>query len=123
MPALSICTACPPVSAPSAVTGSSSWRSSHSRFAPSRAIVCSGTIEPRRRLTSSSPYSRSIPSQRASVILVIPLAEVGARALGGLGRREHLCVALFLREVPLDLRFHVDGHGFSFDFVCVFFGS
>src|SRR5205814_8695162 len=77
-------------------TGSSRCSSSQRRSAPSRAIVCSGTIEPWSRSTSSAVYVRSMPSQRAaSLIVVVPLAELGAGALGGLGPRQHLRLVVF----------------------------
>src|SRR5919198_518104 len=109
-PAFTICTAWPPVSAPGAVTGSSPWRSSHSRSAPRRAVVCSGTTEPRRRSTSSAVYVRSMPSQRASLIVVVPLAEVRTRALGGLGARENLVSRVRILLLDLYERLGVDGH-------------
>src|SRR5579884_870427 len=65
-PARTICTAWPPVRAPSARTGLSLRISSQRRSAPSRASVCSSTTEPRRRTTSSAVYVRSMPLQRSS---------------------------------------------------------
>src|SRR5215208_1067838 len=66
-PALAICTACPPVSAPSAATWSRSPSSRHSRSAPTRARVCSTRTWGRSRCTSSAVYSRRTPRQRGLV--------------------------------------------------------
>src|SRR5215208_2056030 len=66
-PALAICTACPPVSAPSAATWSRSPSSRHSRSAPTRARVCSTSTWGRSRCTSSAVYSRRTPRQRGLV--------------------------------------------------------
>src|SRR5581483_6930387 len=66
-PARTHCTACAPVMAESAVTGSSPWRSSHSRAAPRLARVCSTVTRPRRRTTSLARYGRVMPCQRRSL--------------------------------------------------------
>src|SRR5438876_104465 len=109
-PARTACTAWPPVSAPSAGTYSSVASRRQSRWAPRRATVCSGTTDPRSRTTSTASYARRIPRQRdcsthccasstasarirASLIAVVPFAELGARALGQLGRALDIDVA------------------------------
>src|SRR4029453_5753295 len=105
-PAFAICTAWPPVRAPSAATCSSLCSSFQRRSAPSRASVCSTWTGPRSRSTSSVVYGRSIPRQRSgelplcecitSVGVVVALAVVRARARSELGGAEDLFLRLWL---------------------------
>src|SRR5512133_1850665 len=102
-PALAICTACPPVSAPRAATYPPPVSRLQRSSAPRRARLCSTCTEPRSRATSSSLYGRSMPHQRSlpapfrlplmprplpSVDFVIALAELGTGALREFGRGE-----------------------------------
>src|SRR5712691_4319110 len=72
-PALTICTACAPVNAPSAATYGSEWSSRQNRSAPRRASVCSTWNRPRSRSTSAASYGRSIPAHLWLPFVAAPL--------------------------------------------------
>src|SRR4051794_38711117 len=63
-PARTICTAWPPLRAPSAGTKARVLSSSQRRIAPMRASEYSIFTEPRRRSTSACEYGRVTPSKR-----------------------------------------------------------